>query len=70
MKTIQIEKDPYDFGVNLFPKKNVTFEPGVTVLVGCNGSGKTTLHVKLRRGEAFLQFRGISCQKDGKIYPG
>lgn len=67
MKTIQIEKDPYDFGVNLFPKKNVTFEPGVTVLVGCNGSGKTTL---LKELASFLRKEHIPYLKYSNMTEG
>lgn len=43
MKTIELIKDYYEDGVNIFSKKYVTIEPGITVLVGCNGYGKTTL---------------------------
>ena len=35
--------DPYDAGMEIFRKKNITIEPGVTVLVGCNGIGKSTM---------------------------
>lgn len=43
MKTIEMWKDPYCDDVNLCNADSITFEPGVTILVGCNGSGKTTL---------------------------
>lgn len=38
-----LEKDLYDNGFNMFNKKKIIIEEGVTVLVGCNGIGKTTL---------------------------
>ena len=37
-----LEKDYYGEGINLYRKKTITINPGVTVLVGCNGIGKTT----------------------------
>ena len=42
MKTFDIERDPNDCGI-LYYRASVSFEPGLTVLVGCNGSGKTSL---------------------------
>ena len=42
-KKIQLIKDYYDEGINLYKKKTIEIKPGVTVLVGCNGIGKTTL---------------------------
>ena len=42
MRTFKIPRAPYG-DEKIYAKKSVTFEPGVTVLVGCNGSGKTTL---------------------------
>ena len=42
MRTFKIPRDPFG-DEKIYAKKKVTFEPGVTVLVGCNGSGKTTL---------------------------
>lgn len=41
-KTIKIDKNPYD-DVNLFKTNTLTFEPGLTVLVGANGTGKSTV---------------------------
>lgn len=41
-------KDCYEEGFNLYKKKNITIESGVTVLVGCNGIGKTTLLHQIR----------------------
>lgn len=43
-----LERDYYEEGVNLYKKKTVTIDPGVTVLVGCNGIGKTTFLRQLR----------------------
>ena len=47
-RTFKIEREYYEEGQKLYKKKHVTFESGVTVLVGCNGCGKTTLinHLK------------------------
>lgn len=42
-RTIKLTKAPYDVGDNIYNKATFTFEPGVTILVGCNGSGKSTL---------------------------
>lgn len=41
MRTFKIDRSPYDF--KLFKKDEITFNEGITVLVGCNGSGKSTL---------------------------
>ena len=48
MITFDVEKYYYDKDDKLFLKSSVSFEPGLTVLIGCNGSGKTTLlqHIK------------------------
>lgn len=42
-RKFKVNENPYDSGVELFQKKTMTINPGVTVLVGCNGIGKTTL---------------------------
>lgn len=42
-RSFTLDRCPYDEGEVLYRKKEITLEPGVTVLVGCNGSGKTTL---------------------------
>jgi ABC-type dipeptide/oligopeptide/nickel transport system ATPase component len=47
-KTFKIPRAPYDKGDNLYKKATFTFEPGVTVLVGCNGSGKSTLLTRIK----------------------
>ena len=43
MRTFTIPKNPHGDDKNLFSKDTVTFNEGITPLVGCNGSGKTTL---------------------------
>lgn len=43
MRTFEIARDWYGSGCNIYKKKMIEINPGVTVLVGCNGSGKTTL---------------------------
>lgn len=41
-RVFTVAHDFYDTGEILFTRKNITIEPGLTVLVGCNGSGKST----------------------------
>lgn len=43
MRKMELSNNPYASNVNLFKKKTITFQEGVTVLVGANGTGKTTL---------------------------
>lgn len=42
-RKIQLIRDYYNNGYNLYKRKTIEIKPGVTVLVGCNGIGKTTL---------------------------
>lgn len=42
-KKIELFRDYYDTGYNLYKKKTIEIKPGITILVGCNGIGKTTL---------------------------
>ena len=44
-KTINltVSTKPFDDDTKIYLRKDFTFEPGLTSLVGCNGSGKTTL---------------------------
>ena len=42
-RTFNIVRDYHEEKCYVFKKKTCTFEPGLTVLVGCNGSGKSTL---------------------------
>ena len=43
MRKFKLEKDYYEDGQNLYKKRTVTINPGITVLVGCNGIDKTTM---------------------------
>lgn len=43
MLKIKVDKDYYDVNEKMYEKGVVTFNTGLTILVGCNGSGKTTL---------------------------
>lgn len=40
---LKIKKDYYDEGIKMFATDEISFNPGVTILVGCNGYGKSTL---------------------------
>ena len=58
--TIATWRDPYDIGFTCTKPKYVTFNPGLTVLVGCNGAGKTTL---LRNIQEECKKNKIPCHK-------
>lgn len=60
-------KDYYDEGFDLYKKKTVTINSGVTVLVGCNGIGKTTLlhQIKTRLEKDNIPYIGFDNLKDG-----
>ena len=47
-RKLQIPTDPYDEGVRLYSRKDISFKPGLTTLIGCNGSGKSTLLMLLQ----------------------
>lgn len=47
-RKFQIPTDPYDEGVRLYSRKDISFKPGLTALIGCNGSGKSTLLMLLQ----------------------
>lgn len=42
MRNFEINRNPYGIGA-LCNRKNIAFNEGITVLIGCNGSGKTTI---------------------------
>lgn len=48
MRRFNVETCPYEKNEKLYYKKEVEFDPGLTVLVGCNGSGKSTLMMLLK----------------------
>ena len=56
-RKFQIPTDPYDEGVRLYARKDISLNPGLTTLIGCNGSGKSTL----------LMFLKDQLQKDPDI---
>ena len=59
-RRFRIDRCPLDEDVRLYEKGTVTFEEGITVLVGCNGSGKTTL---LKIIENRLKKDNIPCMR-------
>lgn len=66
-RTIKTWRDPYDAGFSTCRRREVEFQPGVTVLVGCNGSGKSTLlhniESKLKKEDIPVFF--FDNEKDG-----
>lgn len=48
MREIKVWKDPFDCKLKLCKAKTASFEPGLTVLVGCNGAGKTTMLLNIK----------------------
>lgn len=59
MRNFIVPTKPYDF--RLYSRKEVSFNPGFTALVGCNGSGKSTLmhivHDQLCNGPDILALK-------------
>lgn len=47
-RMIKTWRDPYGEGFSTCRKKEVEFQPGLTVLVGCNGAGKSTMLHNIR----------------------
>ena len=47
MRKLQVPTNPYG-EFRLYSRKDVTFNPGFTCLIGCNGSGKSTLMTLLK----------------------
>lgn len=63
-------RDPYNVGYSTTYARNIEFQPGVTVLVGCNGAGKTTLLENIKsechkQQVAYLYFNHLQIQKTG-----
>lgn len=54
----EIIRDYYEEKEYIYNKKNIEFEEGLTVLVGCNGSGKSTL---LHQIKYLCKKENISC---------
>lgn len=65
MRTFTLDQSPCGF--KMYEKKNITFEPGITVLTGCNGAGKTTL---LRMVEKDLKKKNIPVMSVSNLTDG
>lgn len=64
---INVWRDPYDCGFTCTKPRQVTFNPGLTVLVGCNGAGKTTL---LHNIQEECKKNKIPCHKYDNLKAG
>lgn len=63
-RKFKVIKRYYDEDYDLYKKRSITINEGVTVLVGCNGSGKTTLLHQIREqlkkdGIPFVSFDNL-----------
>lgn len=74
---IKIDRDIYEHGVYLYKTGAFTFEPGLTVLIGCNGSGKTTLLKQIKKklssdGKPFIffQYDRERLERDNRLTQG
>lgn len=74
---IWVDRDIYEHGVYLYKTDTFTFEPGLTVLVGCNGSGKTTLLKQIRGSLSkkkepviFFQYDRERLERDNRLTQG
>ena len=67
MLEIKTWRDPYDIGFTCTKPRHVTFNPGLTVLVGCNGAGKTTL---LHNIQEECKKNKIPCHKYDNLTAG
>lgn len=67
MLKINTWRDPYDAGFSTTRAREVVFEEGLTILVGCNGSGKTTLlrNIKEECRKNGIPFLSHDNMKDG-----
>ena len=66
-RKFNIIKNYYDEDVDLYKKKAITINEGITVLVGCNGIGKTTL---LRQMKYELKKKNIPCISFDNLHDG
>ena len=57
---ISLTENPYEDDRKFYNKRKITFEEGVTTLVGCNGSGKSTI---INNIETYLKTKGVPCIK-------
>lgn len=66
-RTFNIYPYYYDTDWKLYSKDEYSFNPGVTVLVGCNGSGKTTLihQIKDQLQDAEVLFLSFDNLQEG-----
>lgn len=66
-RTFTLKRDYYEDKIYIYKQKNMTINPGVTVLVGCNGCGKTTF---INHIEKQLEKEKIPVIKFDNLYEG
>lgn len=67
MRLIEIEQSPHYKGKQFFSYHQLTFDVGVTVLVGCNGSGKSTIIGNIKR---YCKKNNIDCVQFDNLQNG
>lgn len=67
-RTFKLDRYPYSDDEQLYMKRKVTIEPGLTILVGCNGSAKTTLLTNFIKPQ--LQDEGIPLMHYNNLHDG
>lgn len=65
--TFKTWRDPYGQCFSTCSKKEITLQPGLTILVGCNGSGKTTL---LENIKEVVDKAKIPCYSYNNLHEG
>lgn len=66
-RIINTWRDPYGEGFTPCRPKQITLQPGLTILVGCNGAGKTTMLMNIKDE---LKTHNIPCHMYDNLQDG